>query len=70
MFTNEGVPGWASIMLPVLFIGCLNLLAMGILGEYIARIFDEVKARPRYVIAEGRNVAVGAESSGRTVQGR
>ena len=70
MFTNEGVPGWASIMLPVLFIGCLNLLAMGILGEYIARIFDEVKARPRYVIAEGRNVAVGAESSRRTVQGR
>ena len=67
MFTNEGVPGWASIMLPVLFIGCLNLLAMGILGEYIARIFDEVKARPRYIIAEGRNVAVGAENGRRTV---
>jgi glycosyltransferase involved in cell wall biosynthesis len=60
-FTNEGVPGWASIMLPVLFIGFLNLLAMGILGEYIARIFDEVKGRPRYVIADGRNVTMGAE---------
>ncbi len=68
MFTNEGVPGWASILLPVLLIGCLNLLAMGILGEYIARIFDEVKARPRYVIAEGRNLTAGAESGWRTVQ--
>jgi glycosyltransferase involved in cell wall biosynthesis len=65
LFTNEGIPGWASVLLPVLFIGCLNLLAVGILGEYIARIFDEVKARPRYVIAEGRNLAVGAKG-GRT----
>jgi glycosyltransferase involved in cell wall biosynthesis len=68
MFTTEGVPGWASVLLPVLFLGCLNLLAMGILGEYIARIFDEVKARPRYVIAEGRNLAVGAESGWRAAQ--
>jgi hypothetical protein len=34
-----------------LFIGSLNLLASGVIGEYLARVFDEVKARPRYLIA-------------------
>lgn len=62
LFTNSGIPGWASILLPVLFIGSLNMLAIGILGEYLARIFDEVKARPRYLIAERRNLG---DSGGR-----
>jgi polyisoprenyl-phosphate glycosyltransferase len=51
IFTERGVPGWTSILLPVLFIGSLNLLATGVAGEYIARIFDEVKGRPRFLIA-------------------
>lgn len=55
-FTDRAVPGWTSILLPMLFIGCLNLLAIGILGEYVARVFDEVKARPRYLVAETRNL--------------
>jgi glycosyltransferase involved in cell wall biosynthesis len=57
LFTNRGAPGWASILLPMLLIGSLNLLAIGIVGEYLARIFDEVKARPRFLIAETRNLA-------------
>lgn len=44
------VPGWASIVLPVYFIGGLNLLAIGILGEYIGKIYTEVKARPPFII--------------------
>jgi glycosyltransferase involved in cell wall biosynthesis len=56
LFTDRGTPGWASILLPMLFIGSLNLLAIGIVGEYMARIFEEVKARPRFLIAETRNL--------------
>ncbi len=56
LFTTRGLPGWASVILPMLFIGSLNMLALGVLGEYVARIFDETKARPRYFIKETRNV--------------
>ncbi len=62
IFTDWSIPGWASILLPILFIGCLNLLAIGIVGEYMARIFDEVKARPRYLIAARRNLEVRPEN--------
>ena len=44
------VPGYASLMSVVLFIGGINLMGIGIVGEYISRIFVEVKARPLYVI--------------------
>ncbi len=56
VFTNDAAPGWTSILLPVLFIGSLNLLATGVMGEYVARIFDEVKARPRYFVSAFRNL--------------
>jgi polyisoprenyl-phosphate glycosyltransferase len=56
LFTTRGLPGWASVILPLLFIGSLNMLALGVLGEYVARIFDEIKARPRYLVQETRNL--------------
>lgn len=56
LFTTLDVPGWASIVLPSMFVGCLNLLAIGVVGEYMARIFDEIKARPRYVVSRMVNV--------------
>jgi glycosyltransferase involved in cell wall biosynthesis len=62
IFLKTTVPGWASILLPILFIGSLNLLASGVIGEYLARVFDEVKARPRYLIASIVNL--GAVSRG------
>jgi len=46
------VPGYASIILSVLFLGGLQLIATGILGEYLARIFTEVKGRPLFVVRE------------------
>ena len=46
------VEGWATIMVAMLFLGSVQLLCIGILGEYIGRIFNEVKPRPMYVIEE------------------
>jgi len=51
-FTNYAITGWASLMVSVLFIGGIQLIAIGIIGEYLARIGDDVKKRPLYVIAE------------------
>ena len=45
-------PGWASLMIVLLFIGAAMFLFMGVLGEYVGKIYDEVRARPTYVIAE------------------
>ena len=44
------VPGWTSLSVSILFLSGVQLISMGIIGEYIARIFDEVKRRPKYVI--------------------
>lgn len=45
-------PGWASVILVLLLLGGMQVFAIGIVGEYLARVFDEVKARPLFLIAE------------------
>jgi glycosyltransferase involved in cell wall biosynthesis len=53
MFAPESVvPGWASTVLPVLFLGGLQLVSIGVLGEYIGKIYLEVKRRPRFIVEE------------------
>jgi polyisoprenyl-phosphate glycosyltransferase len=47
---NQGVPGWASTMVPMFFLGGVQLLSLGVIGEYVAKIYMETKGRPRYVI--------------------
>lgn len=46
------VPGYATIVMSVLFIGGVQLVCLGVIGEYIGRIYDEVKGRPTYIIAQ------------------
>lgn len=52
LFTSTWVEGWAALMIAILFIGGVQLLCIGILGEYIARIYNETKQRPLYIIKE------------------
>jgi glycosyltransferase involved in cell wall biosynthesis len=49
---GETLPGWASITLPIYFIGGIQLLSLGIIGQYISKIFIETKRRPPYHIEE------------------
>ena len=55
LFTNDAVPGWTSVVLPMYFLGGIQILCIGILGEYLGKIYAEVKARPRYVIEKVLN---------------
>jgi len=50
LFTDRAVEGWTSVMTSVLFIGGIQLTILGILGIYLGKIFNEVKARPRYLV--------------------
>ncbi|MCL2489260.1 MAG: glycosyltransferase family 2 protein [Propionibacteriaceae bacterium] len=50
LFTNNHLSGWPAIMCVVLFLGGIQLVSLGIIGEYIGRIFNETKNRPIYLI--------------------
>ena len=50
ILNHQVVPGWSSIMLSIWFVGASILMGLGIVGEYIGKIYIEVKDRPRYNI--------------------
>ena len=65
------VPGWTSLTIVVLFLGAVQLVTLGILGEYIGRIYDEVRARPLYhVLPAPRQEAEDEAAQGRLSQSR
>ncbi len=51
-FADKTILGWTSLMLSVWFLGSITLMSIGIVGEYIGKIFNEVKHRPRYAIRD------------------
>jgi glycosyltransferase involved in cell wall biosynthesis len=57
LFTDRALPGWASTTVPIYLLGGVQLLCIGIVGEYVAKIYGETKGRPRYLIekVERRN---------------
>ena len=70
---GSAVPGWATITACVLLFGGLQLVALGILGEYIGRIFEEVKRRPLYLVARGKPKEIArmaSEDAGREKKSR
>ena len=50
LFTDRALPGWASTTVPIYLLGGVQLLCIGILGEYVAKTYAETKGRPRYLI--------------------
>ena len=48
VFTSEALPGWASTVIPMYFLGGVQLLSLGVIGEYVAKIYTETKDRPRF----------------------
>jgi dolichol-phosphate mannosyltransferase len=54
LFTDRTVPGWSSILAAVLILGGVNLVVLWILGEYVGRMYEEVKQRPIYIVRQPR----------------
>ena len=63
MIHGNDVPGYASLMVAVLFLGAVNILATGILGEYVGRIYTEVRNRPLYLVREMRGIETQTDGS-------
>jgi glycosyltransferase involved in cell wall biosynthesis len=53
---QSSIQGWTSMLVIILFLGGIQLISIGILGEYIGRIYREAKKRPLYIIADRLNL--------------
>ncbi len=56
LISGEAIIGWASTMTSILFLGGIQLMSVGIIGEYIGRIYNETKARPAWIVSRYRNM--------------
>jgi polyisoprenyl-phosphate glycosyltransferase len=66
LFLNQPIPGFATLAAAIFFFAGIQLVALGVVGEYVGRIFNEVKQRPQYVVANEINcspLAAGAAAS-------
>ena len=51
-FSGTALEGFTTVILLLLIIGSILMISLGIIGHYISRIYDEIKARPRYIISK------------------
>ena len=58
---GHDVAGWSTLAVALFFFSGVQLMSIGVLGEYLARVFNEVKGRPGYLIAEDLSIAAQAE---------
>jgi len=58
LFTNLAIPGWTSQLVAMSFFAALNALGISMLGEYVVRIYDQVRSRPMYLVDRTVNIAV------------
>ncbi len=63
IFTGYNLPGYTSTIFAILFLGVVQLITIGILGEYIGRVYDEIKGRPLYLVAENVGSGLAAADS-------
>jgi hypothetical protein len=63
-FSGKTVPGWTSLMLVLCLSNAALMIAVGILGEYVGKIYEEGKARPLYVVADAWNMTQGENREG------
>ena len=51
-FTGNVVPGWASSLIATCFFGGIQLVSLGVIGEYVGKIYMETKGRPRFIVSD------------------
>lgn len=56
LFTSRNIPGWTSTVVPMYFLGGIQILFLGVIGEYIGKIYFEVKKRPKYFVDHKKNL--------------
>lgn len=69
LFTGLAIPGWTSITMSSSFFGAMNALGIAVLGEYVTRIYEQVRARPLYVVERRVNFPEDTEGRESTVPG-
>ena len=66
---DDLVPGWATLVILQCVIGGAILVSLGMIGEYIGRIYDEIKHRPLYIVARSTNISMKQDASKNKSQG-